>query len=169
MPLLLFIPLGLFVGTEASGTRAFVGVTVISLLPELVGGALARAPRPVPFESDCQINLRRQFLPRGSIVSVSVVITCHNEEDTIEQAVRSGKRRRASDAVAEIIVVNDGSHDGSKVDWSGWPARSRSSGIIETPALGQSAARNRALRKAKGEVIAILDGDDFWTPEKLAR
>ena len=48
LPLLLFIPLALFVGTEASGTRALVGATVISLLPELVGGALARAPRPVP-------------------------------------------------------------------------------------------------------------------------
>jgi hypothetical protein len=51
LPLLLFIPLALFVGTEASGTRAFVGVIVISLLPELVGAALARAPRPVPLRS----------------------------------------------------------------------------------------------------------------------
>jgi O-Antigen ligase len=49
--LLLFIPLALFVGTEASGTRAFVGVIIISLLPELVDGALARAPRPVPVRS----------------------------------------------------------------------------------------------------------------------
>jgi hypothetical protein len=47
LPLLLFIPLALFVGTEASGTRAFVGVIVISLLPELVSGAVARASRPV--------------------------------------------------------------------------------------------------------------------------
>jgi hypothetical protein len=46
LPLLLFIPLALFVGTEASGTRAFVGAIVISLLPELVRGAAARAPRP---------------------------------------------------------------------------------------------------------------------------
>jgi hypothetical protein len=47
LPLLLFIPLALFVGTEASGSRAFVGVVIISLLPELVGGALARATGPV--------------------------------------------------------------------------------------------------------------------------
>ncbi|MGH7481667.1 MAG: hypothetical protein ACRELV_05890, partial [Longimicrobiales bacterium] len=47
LPLLLFIPLALFVGTEASGTRAFVGVILISLLPELAAGALARAQRPV--------------------------------------------------------------------------------------------------------------------------
>jgi hypothetical protein len=51
LPLLLFIPIALFVGTEASGTRALVGAVVISLLPELVGGALTRAPRPVRFRS----------------------------------------------------------------------------------------------------------------------
>jgi hypothetical protein len=52
LPLLLFIPIALFVGTEASGSRAFIGVIVISLLPELVAGALARAvPRPVRLRS----------------------------------------------------------------------------------------------------------------------
>ncbi|MGH7483326.1 MAG: hypothetical protein ACRELV_14325, partial [Longimicrobiales bacterium] len=47
LPLLLFIPFALFVGTEAPGSRVFVGVIVVSLLPELVSGSLARAPRPV--------------------------------------------------------------------------------------------------------------------------
>jgi hypothetical protein len=47
LPLLLFIPLAVFVGTEASGTRAFIGVITISLLPELVSGALAQARSPV--------------------------------------------------------------------------------------------------------------------------
>ena len=51
LPLLLFIPLALFVGTEASGTRALVGAILISLLPELVGGAVARASRPVLLRS----------------------------------------------------------------------------------------------------------------------
>jgi hypothetical protein len=51
LPLLLFIPLALFVGTEASGTRAFVGVILISLLPELAAGLLARAQWPVLLRS----------------------------------------------------------------------------------------------------------------------
>jgi hypothetical protein len=51
LPLLLFIPLAVFVGTEASGTRAFIGLITISLLPELVSGALARARGPVLSES----------------------------------------------------------------------------------------------------------------------
>jgi hypothetical protein len=47
LPLLLFIPLAVFVGTEASGTRAFIGVIIISLLPDLVSGALVRARTPL--------------------------------------------------------------------------------------------------------------------------
>ena len=169
MPLLLFIPLALFVGTEASGTRAFIGVIVISLLPELVGGALARAPRPVPLRAGLRGSPFAGSSSRGgSVVSVSVVITCHNEERTIEQAVRSVEAQTTFDAVAEIIVVNDGSQDGSEVVLERLAGEIEKLRIIETPGLGQSAARNRALREAKGELIAILDGDDFWTPEKLA-
>jgi hypothetical protein len=51
LPLLLFIPLALFVGTEASGTRAFIGVIIISLLPELVSRAFAQARTPMPLRS----------------------------------------------------------------------------------------------------------------------
>jgi hypothetical protein len=52
LPLLVFIPVALFVGTEASGTRAFIAAIVISLLPELVGGALSRARMPSVSGSD---------------------------------------------------------------------------------------------------------------------
>jgi glycosyltransferase involved in cell wall biosynthesis len=100
-------------------------------------------------------------------VSVSVVITCHNEEGTIEQAVRSVEAQTVSDTVAEIIVVNDGSQDGSKLVLERLAGEIEKLRIIEAPRLGLSGARNRALREAKGELIAILDGDDFWTPQKL--
>jgi hypothetical protein len=46
LPLLFFIPFALFLGTEAPGTRAFVGVIIVSLLPDLAQGALARAREP---------------------------------------------------------------------------------------------------------------------------
>ena len=102
-------------------------------------------------------------------MSVSVVMTCHNEERTIEQAVRSVEAQTAFDAVLEIIVVDDGSRDGSRVVLEQLAGEIEKLRIVETPGLGQSGARNRALREAKGELIAILDGDDFWTPEKLER
>jgi hypothetical protein len=63
LPFLLFIPLALFVGTEASGTRAFIGLIVISLLPELVGGALARAHGPMLLPS----RLAARLAPAGRL------------------------------------------------------------------------------------------------------
>jgi glycosyltransferase involved in cell wall biosynthesis len=63
--------------------------------------------------------------------------------------------------------VNDGSRDRSEVVLKRLADEIEKLRIIETPSLGPSGARNCALREAKGEFIAILDGDDFWTPEKL--
>jgi glycosyltransferase involved in cell wall biosynthesis len=102
-------------------------------------------------------------------MSVSVVITCHDEERTIEQAVRSVEGQAAFEHVLEIIVVDDGSRDGSKLVLERLAGEIEKLRLIETPGLGQSAARNRALREARGELIALLDGDDFWAPEKLER
>jgi glycosyltransferase involved in cell wall biosynthesis len=102
-------------------------------------------------------------------LSVSVVMTCHDEERTIEQAVRSVEAQTTFDSVVEIFVVNDGSQDGSKAVLERLDDEIEKLTIIETPALGQAGARNRALGEAKGDFIALLDGDDFWTPEKLER
>jgi hypothetical protein len=65
LPLLLFIPLALFVGTEASGTRAFIGVIVISLLPELVSGAFAQARTPMPLRSGLPARPKPAFQLAG--------------------------------------------------------------------------------------------------------
>ena len=102
-------------------------------------------------------------------MTVSVVITCHNEERYIAQAVRSVVAQTAFDQVREIIVVNDGSCDNSQVVLQQLANEIERLQIIATAGLGPSAARNRALREAKGAFIAFLDGDDYWTSEKLAQ
>jgi hypothetical protein len=65
LPLLLFIPLALFVGTEASGTRAFIGVIIISVLPELVSGAFAQARTPMPLRSGLPTRPKPAFQLAG--------------------------------------------------------------------------------------------------------
>jgi glycosyltransferase involved in cell wall biosynthesis len=96
-------------------------------------------------------------------------MTCHNEERTIEQAVRSVEAQTTFDSVVEILVVNDGSQDGSKAVLEPLADEIEKLRIIKTRGLGQSAARNSGVREAKGEFIALLDGDDFWGSEKLER
>ena len=102
-------------------------------------------------------------------MSVSVVVTCHDEEATIEQAVRSVEAQTIFDSVEEIIVVDDGSRDGSGTVLERLDDEIEKLRITKTPGLGPSAARNRAVLEANGQVVAFLDGDDFWTPEKLER
>lgn len=102
-------------------------------------------------------------------MSVSVLMTCHDEESMIEEAIRSVVAQTIFDSVKEIIVVDDGSRDGSRVVLERLDREIDKLKVIQTPGLGRPAARNRAVGEARGEFIALLDGDDFWTPEKLER
>jgi glycosyltransferase involved in cell wall biosynthesis len=64
----------------------------------------------------------------------------------------------------EVIVSDDGSRDRTPDIARGYgPALTYVSG----PAAGPPAARNRGLRAARGELVAFLDADDRWHPEKL--
>jgi hypothetical protein len=67
LPLLLFIPVALFVGTEASGTRALIGAIIVSLLPELVSGALARTRTPLPLKLSLAAHPEPAFEIAGGV------------------------------------------------------------------------------------------------------
>jgi glycosyltransferase involved in cell wall biosynthesis len=101
-------------------------------------------------------------------MSVSVVITCHNDERTIEQAVCSVAAQSAFDRVLEIVVVNDGSQDGSQALLEELAPKVAKVRIRETPNIGAAGARNAGIRESQGRFLALLDGDDYWAPEKLA-
>jgi glycosyltransferase involved in cell wall biosynthesis len=100
-------------------------------------------------------------------MTVSVILTCHNEERYIEQALRSVAAQTAFDRVLEIIVVDDGSRDNSPFILEQLAKEIDKLRIITTPGLGVSAARNRAVMETRGKFVAILDGDDYWKAEKL--
>ena len=101
---------------------------------------------------------------------VSVVIPFHNCEAYLAEAIQSVLDQ--GHAPLELIVVDDGSTDGSA-------AVARRVGAAEHPAgvavhylwqeqQGAGAARNRGAAAARGEYVAFLDADDLWTPEKIA-
>lgn len=66
----------------------------------------------------------------------------------------------------EVIVIDDGSTDGTPRIVAGYGPEIR---YLFQPNAGPAAARNLGLRAARGELIAFLDADDLWHPEKLAR
>ncbi|MHB0870578.1 MAG: glycosyltransferase family A protein [Chloroflexota bacterium] len=93
---------------------------------------------------------------------VSVVIPVHNGERYLEAALRSVEQQDYEPV--EIIVVDDGSSDGSaRVSWSHTGVR-----YLYQLNQGVAAARNWGIDVASGEFIAFLDQDDRWVPHKLS-
>jgi len=67
----------------------------------------------------------------------------------------------------ELIVVDDGSTDGSLEELEGLPPAPFPVRVVRQANAGQSAARNAAARQAEGEYLAFLDQDDHWHPLHL--
>jgi glycosyltransferase involved in cell wall biosynthesis len=102
-------------------------------------------------------------------MSVSVIMTCHNEERFIAQAVESVLNQTALHRIGEIIIVNDGSTDGSAAVIAALAEKEPRIVVLTANGVGLPAARNLAIKQAAGDYIAILDGDDFWAADKLER
>lgn len=95
--------------------------------------------------------------------TVSVIIPTHNRIDSLSIAIDSVLNQQYQ--VSEIIVVDDGSTDGT----SEWCQQAHPNiNLITQANHGVSHARNRAIEVAQGEWIAFLDSDDRWYPEKLS-
>ena len=96
------------------------------------------------------------------MLDVSVVIPTWNREQAVCRAIESVLKQTAQ--ASEILVIDDGSSDGTAAT-----LRQRYPGVVvlEQNNQGVSAARNRGIRQASGEWIALLDSDDEWLPDKL--
>src|SRR6266705_2116650 len=93
---------------------------------------------------------------------VSVVMPAYNVAWCVARAVDSVL---AQDFRArELIVVNDGSTDETRAVLR---AYGDTITVIDQHNRGMSAARNAAIRKARGTYVAFLDADDWWLPGKL--
>lgn len=97
---------------------------------------------------------------------VSVVIPCFNVAATISETVASVSAQRMSDF--EIIAVDNNCTDNTVAVLTELSATEPRLRIIKESVQGLSAARNSGIRAARGEYIALLDGDDLWDADYLA-
>jgi len=98
---------------------------------------------------------------------VSVVIPTHQRLSMLKEAVASVQAQTLAPAQVELIVVDDGSSDGT------WAWLEEQGDLLRNQRhdtrRGPSAARNTGAAIAKAELIAFLDSDDLFKPDKLAR
>jgi Glycosyl transferase family 2 len=92
---------------------------------------------------------------------VSVLIPCFNAAPYLAATLDSARRQTMRPL--EIVVVDDGSTDGSQ-DIAAADARVT---LLESPGKGASAARTHAARHAHGEFLQFLDADDLLAPTAL--
>lgn len=91
---------------------------------------------------------------------ISVIIPIYNQEDNLNQCIKSLKRQTLSFNELEVILVNDGSSDASDDICRKISKRYKNVKYICQENQGVSAARNAGLKEASGKYIFFLDADD---------
>lgn len=101
----------------------------------------------------------------GQETRFSIIIPAYNVADYIETALRSVLSQAYQ--AWEVIVVDDGSTDGSAAILDGYAKRDSRFRVVHQANAGVSAARNHGIDLAKGDYIVFLDGDDMLLPWTL--
>jgi glycosyltransferase involved in cell wall biosynthesis len=98
--------------------------------------------------------------------SVTVLVDTFNHQRFIEHALSSVLAQDFPVSETEIIIVDDGSTDRTPEILAKFAPRVR---VVRKRSGGQASAFNLGIQEARGEILAFLDGDDWWAPNKLTR
>jgi glycosyltransferase involved in cell wall biosynthesis len=98
---------------------------------------------------------------------VTVIVPAYNAAATLDETLRS--IRSQTHRELEILVVDDGSKDATMEIARRHAEEDPRLRVISQTNAGVAAARNRGIAEAKGEIIAPVDADDLWSPDKIER
>src|SRR5262249_10958278 len=116
--------------------------------------------------------LQREFsrgetpLSQAGPIRVTVLVDTYNYGQYIEDAIDSVLAQEFPPEQREILVVDDGSTDDTAERVRKYGDRIQ---FFCKPNGGQASALNFGIARAQGEIVALLDGDDYWLPGKLQR
>ena len=96
---------------------------------------------------------------------VSVIVPAFNAASYIRQTLNSVLAQTYRKI--EVILVDDGSSDSTAKIVEEFVARDPRFQLIRQANAGVGAARNTAIKRARGKYLAPLDTDDLWFPKKL--
>lgn len=90
---------------------------------------------------------------------ISIIVPVYNVEKYLDRCIQSIVEQTYRNL--EIILVDDGSTDGSEKICDSWAVKDNRIRVIHQNNMGGGAARNAALDVAKGDFIAFVDSDDY--------
>ena len=90
---------------------------------------------------------------------ISVIIPVYRVEKYLDRCLRSITEQTYRNL--EIILVDDGSPDNSGTICDAWAARDSRIRVIHKENAGAGAARNTGLNVASGDVVSMIDSDDY--------
>jgi glycosyltransferase involved in cell wall biosynthesis len=96
---------------------------------------------------------------------VSVIIPAFNAEVVLADTLASARQQTYSNI--EVIVVDDGSTDGTVEVARRFAEMDKRFRWFQQANAGSAVARNKAIKQSSGELIAFLDADDIWLPGKV--
>lgn len=117
-----------------------------------------------------RVNVKEYFdkEDRSENMSVSIVIPTHNRKELLKRAVNSALMQTYP--IEKIIVVSDGSEDGTNEMMEKWSKEEPKIQFISyNPGKGGNFARNTGIKAATTRFIAFLDDDDEWHSEKIEK
>lgn len=97
---------------------------------------------------------------------ISIIIPVYNVADYLDRCVQSCLAQTCQEF--EILLVDDGSTDGSGRLCDAWAAKDTRIRVIHKANGGLSSARNAGMEQATGKYLYFLDSDDFIDPDLLA-
>ena len=115
----------------------------------------------VPCVFDGAYRRRLPQMTEGFIIMrFSIIVPIYQVEKYVSQCIESVLRQTFTDF--ELILIDDGSTDGSAAVCKGYTAGDERVRLFSQPNSGLSAARNTGIRAAQGDYLIFLDSDDYW-------
>lgn len=105
---------------------------------------------------------------RNGSPTVSVIVPCRNEIDAIDSFLRSALAQTGLDGEYEVIIADGESDDGTRAVLDEWAQRDSRVKIVDNPARFVSSGLNRAIRAARGDIVARMDVHTEYAPDYLA-
>ncbi|MFR0494913.1 glycosyltransferase family 2 protein [Limosilactobacillus reuteri subsp. suis] len=100
----------------------------------------------------------------SSLPQVSIVVPVYNSERFLDQCLASLKAQTLAKEDLEVLIINDGSTDGSQSIINKYVSENSNFRVIEQKNAGLFAARKTGINNAKGRFVGWVDSDDFVEP-----